>query len=58
MSDLIAIGYPDEQTAELAADEARRLGAATRVAGSERDGRRLLNRLAAGPPDQAATAGR
>src|SRR5882757_8844370 len=25
MSDLIAIGYPDEQTAELAADEARRL---------------------------------
>src|SRR6201989_385854 len=25
MSDLIAIGYPDEQTAELAAEEARRL---------------------------------
>jgi DNA helicase II / ATP-dependent DNA helicase PcrA len=38
------------------ADEGRRLEAATRVAGSERDGRRLLNRLAAGEPDQADRA--
>src|SRR6201996_2943213 len=38
------------------ADEGRRLEAATRVAGSERDGRRLLNRLAAGEPDQADQA--
>src|SRR6201996_972561 len=35
------------------ADEGRRLEAATRVAGSDRDGRRLLNRLAAGEPNQA-----
>ena len=27
MADLIAIGYPDEATAEAAADEARRLAA-------------------------------
>jgi uncharacterized protein (TIGR00375 family) len=40
------------------ADEGRRLEAATRVAGSERDGRRLLNRLAAGEPDQADQAKR
>jgi ATP-dependent DNA helicase UvrD/PcrA len=41
------------------ADEAARLEAATRVAGSERDGRRLLAVLSAGPPtgDSAAARG-
>jgi DNA helicase II / ATP-dependent DNA helicase PcrA len=38
------------------ADEAARLGAATRVAGSERDGRRLLTALAAGEPAGAGQA--
>ena len=48
MADLIAIGYPDEATAEEAADEARRL-AADLAAGSL-----LLGQMPGSPPSAGA----